>query len=112
MLTRFELGRSDRAEEGVEIPFVFSTVLSGVFSLPFGGTHHTSCDELRFATQFCVEESAQRLMSKRGQLLRFLMLVEKRVLSMVQLTVPTYLPILIQVRQHRTSWTSQLCKSW
>ena len=47
----------------------------------------------------------KRLMSKRGSLLRFFMLVENRALSMLLLTVPTRLLMWSQARRHRTSWT-------
>ena len=57
---------------------------------------------LRSPHSFYAQEFVERLMSKRGQHLRFLMLVEKRFLSMLLLTVPTRLPILSQARRHRT----------
>ena len=67
--------------------------------------------DFTFTSQFCAQEFVKRLMSKRAQLSRFLMLVEKRALAMLLLTVSTRLPMLSQARRHRTSWKSQLCKS-
>ena len=53
--------------------------------------------EFTFASQYYAQEFVKRLMSKRGQLFIFLMLVEKRTLSML---LSTRLPMLSQTRQN------------
>ena len=50
-------------------------------------------------------------MSTRGQLLRLLMLVEKRVWSILLLTVSLRLPILSQTRRQRTWWNPNFARS-
>ena len=75
-------------------------------------TRSTMNSQSTLTSQFCAQEFLRRLMSKRGQLSRLLMLVEKRALSMLLLTVSTRLHILSQARRHSPPWKSQLCKSW
>ena len=98
-LNRFELGRNDRAEGCVEIPLVCSTVCGIIYG---DITRSTMNSESTFTLQLCSLEFVKGLVSKCGQLLRFLMLVEKRALSMLLLTGSTRLPISSQARRRRS----------